>query len=184
VQVEMPGCGVKEHDTRMMMDLPCTAGAVARLRPSARGLAVSRAVDSVTTGRRLCAPIVRNSTPPPCSGWCSVVVGRGRSPCSAIPTSGQSIRWHTTAPEAIPAVGYWVGAVRAAELSKGRPRSDAAARRCCVTSDLEAIDGNQDYASPEVDLAGLTRVVIWRSVQRCLRYCLSLQRPANTWRAA
>src|SRR5205085_6742781 len=64
---------VAQHP-RMMMDLACTAGAVARLRPSARGLAVSRAVDSVTTGRQLCSPIMRNSTPTPCSGWCSVVV--------------------------------------------------------------------------------------------------------------
>jgi hypothetical protein len=41
--------------------------------------------------------------------------------------------------------------VRAAELSKERPRSYTPARRCCVASDLEAIDGNQNYAPPEAD---------------------------------
>jgi hypothetical protein len=101
------------------------------------------------------------------------------------PNERQSTRWHTTAPEAIPPVGAIGSAqVRAAELSKERPRSYTAARRCCVASDLEAIDGNQKRAPPEADLAGLTSVVIWRSVQRCLRFCLSRQRPANTWRTA
>jgi hypothetical protein len=102
---------------------------------------------------------------------------RGRSPCSTIPNERAEHPLRTTAPEAIPAVGaIGLAQVRAAELSKERPRSYPAARRCCVASDLEAIDGNQNYAPPEADLAGLTSVVIWRSVQRCLRFCLSLQR--------
>jgi hypothetical protein len=64
----------------------------------------------------------------------------------------------TTAPEAIPPVGaIGLAQVRAAELSKERPRSYTAARRCYVASDLEAIDGNQNYAPPKADLAGLTQ---------------------------